>query len=496
MNIYITAHFDPGSGITFALGASRVYFPPSRNQGDRPVTDEQVFIVDRVSNLNPDTERARLIEFAQLVTGWFLEAHRENERIRQDRRARKERDSDFGEVQVHIFFWDVLEIRQIRRMFERHMTDPDVIELVELLVRLFPPEHVLPDPDYFKAQPGTSVKDVLRLLIGLPIPHSYTLIEAANVFYPNVKSDGERFQFHIRYGFGTPLSDQIPFERAYELWADRIYLKHGSGRKYFRDEISEGIKTTVKTRMQALQHIVRKLREHHRDLLVLRKPPFSANRPTQMQIPARARQLIAFEKLNAVCEDIENRQHRSLPIEEREARFISIRGVMPASGPVYEERIAWVRAHQPEYANRTLLAFTFSRGSRDTRINERDFLLALSNEDSSFDLDMLWRVCLDLSFDEAKARAVASGIHRPLAHERLRTLLQVNLVRLEATRDPPFLILTPKDDELFHFAQSQGLLDLHRPMVIDPLFQDFSSERIEAALKLIGGDPPPLRRRR
>jgi hypothetical protein len=104
MNIYITAHFDPGSGITFALGASRVYFPSNRNQGDRPITDEQVFIVDRVNNLNPDTERRRLIEFAQLVTGWFLEAHQENERIKQDRSARGERDSDFGKVQVHIFF--------------------------------------------------------------------------------------------------------------------------------------------------------------------------------------------------------------------------------------------------------------------------------------------------------------------------------------------------------------------------------------------------------
>jgi hypothetical protein len=248
--------------------------------------------------------------------------------------------------------------------------------------------------------------------------------------------------------------------------------------------------------MQALQHIVTKLQQHHRDLLVLRKPSFSANQPTQEQIPERARQLIAFEKLNAVCEDIENRQSRSLPVEEREARFVSIRGLMPASGPVYDKVIAWVRASQAEYANRMLLALMFSRGSRDTRIKERDFLLALSNEDSDFDLDMPWRVCLDLSFDEAKERAVASGVSRPLAHERLRTLLQVELVRLEATRDPPFLILTPRDSQLFQFAQSEGLLDLNRPMVIDPLYQDFSSERIEKVLRLIGGNPPPLRRRR
>lgn len=99
--------------------------------------------------------------------------------------------------------------------------------------------------------------------------------------------------------------------------------------------------------MTAVQHIVAKLRQHHRDLPVLRKPPFSANRPTQMQIPERARQLIAFEKLNVVCEDIENRQSRSLPVDEREARFISIRGLMPASGPTYDACIAWGRANRP-----------------------------------------------------------------------------------------------------------------------------------------------------
>ncbi len=287
MSIFLTAHFDPGSGITFALGASRVYFPPRGDSGideedgtdedvqtvnetaGQPVRDEQVFIVDRVNNLNPDTERSRLIEFTRLVTGWLEEAHRANEQIKLERRSRGERDSEFGKLRVHVFFWDTLELRQIRRMFERHMTHPDVTELVELLVRLFPPDTRLPDPDYFKSQPGTAVKDVLRLLIGLPLPHTYTLIEAANAFYPNPKRDGGVFQFRIPYGFETLLSDQIPFERAYELWEDRVYLKHHTGRKYFRDEIVEGIKNAVKTRMDALRHLVQKLRQNHRDLLVL-----------------------------------------------------------------------------------------------------------------------------------------------------------------------------------------------------------------------------------
>ncbi len=171
--IFITVHFDPGTGITFAMGAARVYFPANRQRGEPPQTDEQTFIVDRVDDMNPDTERERLKEFIELVSGWLLEVSDANAHLPNDQ-----------QLSSHVFFWDMLEVRQLRRMFARHMTHPDVVDLIELLIRLFPPDDVLPDPDLFKSQPGTVVKEVMRLLIGLPIPHDYTLLDTANNFFP------------------------------------------------------------------------------------------------------------------------------------------------------------------------------------------------------------------------------------------------------------------------------------------------------------------------
>ena len=69
--IFITVHFDPGSGITFALGAARVYHPPGQNRGDPPETEEEMFVVDRVGAMNPETERARLVEFITLISRWM-----------------------------------------------------------------------------------------------------------------------------------------------------------------------------------------------------------------------------------------------------------------------------------------------------------------------------------------------------------------------------------------------------------------------------------------
>jgi len=494
-NIFITVHFDPGSGITFALGVARVYFQPGRNQGDPPLIEEQIFVVDRVDAMNPDTERARLVEFITLVSGWLEEVSDTNRNL-----------SAADRVSSHIFFWDMLEVRQLRRMFERHMNHPEVVELIELLIRLFPPEQDLPDPELFRSQPGTIVKDVVRLLLGLPIPHDYSLFDTANTLFPPRKENGEPYEFRLPFGFSTPMSDQIPFERAYELWQDTIFLGHFDSRfpgnpsrwrKYTRDELYEGIKHATHTHLHALQHIVRKLREHYRDRLTLRKAPFSAALSTQTRIPQRARSLIAFEKLNVACQEMENRQRRLLPVIEREAHFFSIRGLSPATGEIYKNCIDEIRTSDPRYASAELLAFTFAPTSRDARINEREFLVALSNEDDELDLDFPWRRNLGLSFSEAQELLNSRGLNDVcMVNATLGKVLQVEVVRLEAMHEPPFIVLKPSNNDLFGVAQDEGILDMERPMILDPLFQDFSSRRIEQALRAVGGNPPPMRRRR
>ncbi len=501
MSIFLTVHFDPGSGIAFSLGASRVYFPPNYRRGERPITDERVFVVDRVEGLNPETERARLVEFANLVSEWLLEAHEENLRIRAERQERGERDGPHGKVSAHVFFWDALEITQLRRMVERHMLHPDVVGVVELLARLFPPEGALPDPTTFKSQPGTVVKEVVKRLVGLPLPHDYALLETANEFYPDMLESGETYQYRLPFGFHTPMSDQIPFERAYELWEDRIYLKRrvrpGSDRRrsYYRSEILEGIGHATRTRLRALEHVVRKLREHHGEQLSLTKSPFSAAPPPERRVPQRARGLIAFEELNVAAAEIKNRQSRALPVEEREARFISIRGLLPAEGEDYEELVDELRAESPRYALKDLFAFTFADGSRDARIKEGDFLLALSNEDPPLDLDVPWHRISGLDYYGARDLLSHYGLREGwMPRATLGRLLQVEVAYLAAAEDPPHLILTPSDARMFRFAREVGLLDFGRPMVLDPIHRDFTSADVEGTMRAVGGSPPRRRR--
>lgn len=494
-SIFITIHFDPGSGISFALGAARLYFPHGRKPGDPPVTDEKIFIVDRVDAMNPETERERLKEFATVVSEWLEEVSTVNTGLpARDR------------LSSHIFFWDMLEVRQLKRMFERHMQNPDVIELIEVLTRFFPPDSLLPDPDAFKSQPGTIVKEVLRMLVGLPVAHDYSLFDAANSFFPNVREDGTPYKFDLPFGFATPMSDQIPFERAYELWQDKIFVRHfnklhptdpSKWRRYTRDELYDGIKRATKVHLQALQHIVRRLRENYKDRLVLKKSGFSAARSSQASVPEAARSLIAFEKLNVACQEMENRNTRSLPVDEREARFFSIRGLtlkpQAEADPIIDE----IKFANPQYQNETLYVFDFSPTSRDSRIKEGEFTVALSNENEYVDLDEPWRRRLGLGFQDAEELLGEHGLtERWMTNKSIGALLQVEVIRLEAMQDNPYVVLKPGHQGLFQFAVAQGLVALDSPLVLDPMYRDFSSDRIEKALRSVGGKAAPIKRAR
>lgn len=494
-SIFITIHFDPGSGISFALGAARLYFPHGRKPGDPPVTDEKIFIVDRVDAMNPETERERLKEFATVVSEWLEEVSTVNTGLpARDR------------LSSHIFFWDMLEMRQLKRMFERHMQNPDVIELIEILTRFFPPDSLLPDPDAFKSQPGTIVKEVLRMLVGLPIAHDYSLFDAANSFFPNVQEDGTPYKFDLPFGFATPMSDQIPFERAYELWQDKIFVRHfnklhptdpSKWRRYTRDELYDGIKRATKVHLQALQHIVRRLRENYKDRLVLKKSGFSAARSSQASVPEAARSLIAFEKLNVACQEMENRNTRSLPVDEREARFFSIRGLtlkpQAEADPIIDE----IKFANPQYQHETLYVFDFSPTSRDSRIKEGEFTVALSNENEYVDLDEPWRRRLGLGFQDAEELLGEHGLtERWMTNKSIGALLQVEVIRLEAMQDNPYVVLKPGHQGLFQFAVAQGLVALDSPLVLDPMYRDFSSDRIEKALRSVGGKAAPIKRAR
>lgn len=488
MNIYLTVHFDPGTGITFAMGAKLVYFKPNLENGTPPLKEEKTFIVERVDNFNPEVERKRLIELIQTIADWIYMANDDNLEIKEQRKAQGIRDSKSGKARAHIFFWNSTEITQLKRMLERHMDNPDMIESLNLLLDLFPPNNYLPDPDYFESQPGTIVKDVIKNLIGLPLAHDYNLIETANLFFPNTREDGSKYEYRIPYGFSTKMNDQILYERAYEIWKDDVQLTHFNtnpkreARKYTKDEIYEGIKETIKTRINALEHIANKLRENCKEQLILIKSPVSTKKSYSPKIPLRSNQILAFQKLDSISTKIENFQARALPVEERESKFISIRNLRLVNKNDYSDYIKNIYGNIPDWVH----VFTFSPDSKDAKIREGSFLLSLLNEDSS-NMDAKWYFLLNLSYQEAEKLISEEGLENYHTRKTVSELLNVTLLKMEVSSDIPFLLLKFGDEKAFNFAVKQGFLNLEKPMILDPMVRDFDSKELQNVFEAIGG---------
>lgn len=489
MKVHITVHFDPGSGITFGMGASLIYFSKGFGEKVRPdERQEKLFIVDRADSMSPEHERLRLVEFARKVLEWLRTAARHNEELPEDTRDGH---------RAHIFVWDSLELKQLKRMMTRHLQNSEVSDVVNELSRFFPSDMQLPDPRTHATRPVTTVKEVVRQLVGLPVAHDYTLFETANHFYPDVVAKTqEPYQYRLPFGFVTDMSDQIPFERAYELWSGRIMLKQfrediprEEWSLYTKDEVYQGIRYALSHRLKALENVVEKLQNQHGDLLILRNKPFKMAPLKQARLPQEARELIAFGKLDAISSELENQEKRALPVDEREARFFSIRGIQLAVGEEYDELQARIKREDERYRQRELLAFTFSPDSRDARIKEGEFLLALSNEIPHLNLDMMWSECYDPPLEpyQGQDRISHLGLGDGAPYYKLSRLLQVTVVKLLPAEELPVIVLALDNSELFKFAQAQGFIDLERPMVLDPLEKDFNSDLIEKVLRDIGG---------
>ncbi len=79
--------------------------------------------------------------------------------------------------------------------------------------------------------------------------------------------------------------------------------------------------------------------------------------------------------------------------------------------------------------------------------------MALSNEDDDIELDVPWRRYLGLSFPDAQALLASRGLNDGwMVNAPLGKLLQVEVVRLEAMHEPPFLVLKPANIGLFRLA--------------------------------------------
>jgi len=465
LRVYVSTDFDIGSAITMAFGLEAFWReprtfgaptqPPHATQAWRATS----YVVDA---RDLATERRELISF---LTG--IEAILADVRARDAQRVGQ---PHYAASTVQFYIWDQLQFEHLARVIGRHL--PNVLSLRGLahLAWLFPPEELLPNAATVTTRRShvTVVRDVIRPLLAAPVPHYYSLLEVARSYH-DPRLQGALANFRVHPHFEDPLSDQIPSERAHEIWG-----KVGPPRPWGQQVIR--LQETIATKLRALAEVVRRLETDLRPSLTHRAPEIGISPPNPVPRASVDGQLwYGFAKLDQALREQDVQQTRASPPEEREARFRSARLERRLVGAAEAAELARL-GHVARSGRRV---YRLRPDSREAKIREGDFTFALAPEAIAGFLDHAPRREL------TQATFLASI---PQWVRRMETLTQVTVLAMDREGG----VLVVEENNRF-----PGVLDnlerdgvnLSTNVILDPTETDFFTRKLMAALQAIGNPP-------
>lgn len=278
-------------------------------------------------------------------------------------------------VQAHIFFYEPAEATSLQNAIGRHLDHEMIRNGLLHLVRLFPPEDVVPEPEFRGVHhlPATAVRSVVEQLFALPVSVSNDLRQVSQAL--------------AKAGAGPAYNPADGFYRQFSslLSIDVIRpIREGDA-----DALSvEAVRDDVSRRLGALQGIVAWLfaksasveAAEGKPLLRLAKKPFRFH--------------ATFDPLNAVDLDV------LVACELLENRAGLLEALINLAQPSDRRRDAgrsFTRLklrHHDVKGGIAYLVFDVPEASRNAELGPGSFSLILTNDDPDLRLDMSnWPQC-------------------------------------------------------------------------------------------------------
>lgn len=486
LRVYLSADFDVGSAITLALGVQAVWWPPREANGAdasdadrggarvvvpegeqsapgtgdtrRPRTWQRVFVVDQKSL---EVERRELLAFLAFIHDRLQEVQAADPR-----------------ATVQFYLWDSLEYEHLKRVVGRHLPAILSDQSLDHLAWLFPPPELLPNPKLAtRRSPLTLVRDVVRAVLAAPIPHYYTLLATARVYHPpDLPAPAAGFSVHPL--FEDPLSDQIPSERAHEIWARTVHPRH------WQEQLGTLVQT-VRRRLDALAAVTRQLERDLRSRLGQSAPRARDLRAPDLghDLSASGQLWYAFARLDAALAELEVHQKRAMPPHEREARYESARLRRRLEGAEAAQALAALGlAPRPGR-----MVYELRPASCEVKLREGEFNVALSPERQAGFLDLpLGKVTAGTWLEPAEHRQQCQPMERVLGVTLVAIDRDRRWIVLDADRGQ--FVTAPDGAQLsmFEALERAGCADFSRTAIVDPVSRDYFTRRLLATLRAIG----------
>lgn len=463
LRVQLSVDFDASSAITFAFAASAFWIEPlpygSTAKRRTKAWGTRVFIVDQRSLA---AEQREMLAFLRHLETIFSEAHS----LAQDSTSQ-------------VYLWDQLQLKHLARVMGRHLPAVLADGKIRDLAWLFPSEELLPNPKAIsRRSPLTILRDVVRSLVAAPVTHYYSLLELARGYHP-AGLEPQYAKFSVHPLFEDPLSDQIPSERAHEIWS----RSENSNRPWIRQ--MQTLEETVKTRLRAAEQVRRRLEDDLGSELTQTAPRIGIGAMQPVSGISQISQLwLAHAKVDAALRELEVAQGRAMPPHERESRFRSARLTSRLSGSTRAVALAQLGLAGVGPGD---LVYEMRADSREVKMREGDFSVALSPEGMPGMLDQkLSRVVRETSLE-----GITEFGNDPLMEQ----VLGMTVIALD--RDAGVIVLRPSDywpqrlqrnDLLAQLEQLPGF-DLSSDCILDPVNNDFFTPKLESTLKAIKNPP-------
>lgn len=480
LHVYLSVDFDLGSAISVAFGLKAFWYEPrpqnspltnARQRRSWPPQGQGV--VQIVDQRDLAVERRELLSFLQQIhdiLDWCQQQDSQTLALPALAGLSPQRRQEYR-TRVQFYVWDSLQYEHLMRVIGRHLSSILSNQNISYLAWLFPPEDLLPNPDLAtRRSPITIVREVVRSLLAAPIPHHYGLIEVARVYH-SASLPANMAQFSIHPLFEVPLSDQIPSERAHEIWGRITTPRHWQQQMATYQE-------TVRKRLVALETVTQRLEADLRQQLSSAAPLIGIGPPQrQPRLSIDGQLWYAFSRLNAVLAELEVHQIRAMPPHERTARFRSARLPHRLTGAAETTALTQMGL-QPRAGRRV---YQLDQDSSEVKAKVDDFAFALAPEAQQGFLDrklasliqntpLVAQYGNDWTYLERATNVTVVGL------DRNQGLIAVDV----NTRRYPTLL-----DDL----TNAGVVDCDNDVIMDPVYQDFFTDKLQAALAAIGNPP-------
>lgn len=461
LRIYLTADFDPGSALSLSFGLSWGWL--DRNWQPSSISRSRVHhTTTKTADAEWDALSGLLDDIAALLA----------ECTAHDRRQT-----------VQVYVWDTVTFEHMTRVIGRHLERILASNRLQNLVWLFPPDQMLDNPALTEAPVVSIVRNAAKATLALNVAHTYTLLTTARALEPA----GSTRTFTVPRFWEDPFTDQIPPERAHQVWNQRRAPSAPTSA-----ELATRLSQTVKTKLRALEAVTSELTDELRDRITRRAPELrQLAAPT---IPSATSPLgvllVAYAKLDRAVTKLDRAQIRALPTEEKEAKFES--AVMERLVGGTSKQRALAALGLTDEPNRRV--FRLREGSQDVRVKAGEFLWALVPEEIAVELDTSVRSIVNRMNDPALTALFDSldGFYQRVS---LGDVLESTVVAIDRNSRIIVLDLSTFRDHprLRRQLSAAGFFTGRGAWTLEAVSKDFFVKRLEDATRAIGNPPESTR---